>query len=194
MSQAPTPCPFLPSCGRTLSWRDLHALRHDQGPELYLLCLEYAQQLWLDGLPARALLAVDRALYCDVPPEHEALRAYPMPYRTIGWMTARPGEGFTGNARVHYQHLADRVKGGRAEIKRWRAWAAWAVVREARPDLPADPRHAVREPMTDEIGRGLDTHGLRGEVAEWRIALSDQRDRSADTDTSIPPIPPTRTV
>ncbi|MFM7209632.1 MAG: hypothetical protein ACKOY8_07415, partial [Verrucomicrobiota bacterium] len=97
-------------------------------------------------------------------------------------------------ARVHYQHLADRVQGERAEIKKWRAWAAWAVVRAARPDLPADPKHAVREPMSDEIELGLTAHGVSGEAAEWRIALSDQRDRSADTDTSIPPIPPTRTV
>lgn len=190
----PTPCPFLPSCGRPLSWRDLNALRNDQGPELYRRCLEYAQQLWLDGLPARALLAVDRALYCDVPSGDEALRDYPMPYRTVGWMVAQPCEAFTGNARVHYQHLADRVKGNRAEIKKWRAWAAWAVVRAARPDLPADPKHAVREPMSDEIELGLNTHGVSGEAAEWRLALSDQRDRSAETDTSIPPIPPTRTV
>ena len=69
----PTPSPFLPSCGRLLSWRDLNALREDQGPELYRLCLEYGQQLWLDDLPARALLAVDRARYCDVPGDAEAL-------------------------------------------------------------------------------------------------------------------------
>ncbi len=116
----PTPCPFLPSCGRPLSWRDLNAHRDGQGPELYRLCLEYAQQLWLDGLPARALLAVDRALYCAVPTEAEVLREYPMPYRTVGWMVSQPAEGFTGNARVHYQHLADRVRrtGGNQEMAR----------------------------------------------------------------------------
>lgn len=194
MSRVPTPCPFLPSCGRPLSWRDLNALRHDQGPELYLLCLEYAQQLWLDGLPARALLAVDRALYCDVPSGHEVLRDYPMPYRTIGWMVTQPSEAFTGNARVHYQHLADRVKGDRAEIKKWRAWAAWAVVRAARPGLEGDPRHEVKEPGTDEIVVRLAASGVNGEPAEWRRALEDQRERSAETETSIPPIPPTRTV
>ncbi len=147
----PSPCPYLPSCGRPLSWRDLAALREDRGPELYRTCLEYGQQLWLDGWPARALLAVDRALYGDVPADAEALTAYPMPYRAIGWMVAQPTDGFTGNARVHYQHLADRVRGDRAEIKRWRAWAAWAVVRAARPDLPCDPRHDVREPSLTQI-------------------------------------------
>ena len=124
----PTPCPFLPSCGRPLSWRDLNALRDDQGPELYRLCLEYGQQLWLDDLPARALLAVDRALYCDVPGDADLLIEYPMPYRAIGWMVKQPAETFTGNARVHYQHLAThadieaglRTYGVNGEIDEWR--------------------------------------------------------------------------
>ncbi len=190
----PTPCPFLPSCGRPLSWRDLNALREDQGAELYGICLEYAQQLWLEELPARALLAVDRALYCDVPAHAGILTAYPMPYRTVGWMVAQPSRSFTGNARVHYQHLADRVRGDRAEIKRWRAWAAWAVVRAARPDLPCDPRHDVREPSLTQIESGLVAAGVAHDLTEWRRALEDQRTRSAETATSMPPIPPTRTV
>lgn len=167
----PVPCPYLPSCGRTLSWRDLAAWRDDRGPELYLTCLEYGQQLWLDGLPARSLLAVDRALYCDVSPADEAVLAYPLPYRAIGWLVAQPAEGFTGNARVHYQHLADRVRGERAEQKRWRAWAAWAIVRKARPDLSGDPKHAVTEPTLTEITHALGAHGITGEAETWREAL-----------------------
>ncbi len=169
----PTPCPFLPSCGRLLSWRDLNALREDQGPELYRLCLEYGQQLWLDDLPARALLAVDRALYCDVPNDPEALTEYPMPYRTIGWMVKQPSDNFAGNARVHYQHLADRVRGERAELKKWRAWAAWAVTRHVRPDLEGDPKHIVTEPTHAEIEAGLRAFGISGEIEEWRKALAD---------------------
>jgi hypothetical protein len=148
-------------------------LRDDQGPGLYRLCLEYGQQLWLDDLPARALLAVDRALYCDVPSDAEELREYPMPYRTIGWMVKQPSENFAGNARVHYQHLADRVRGERAGRKRWRAWAAWAVSRVARPDLGGDPKHIVTGPMHAEIEAGLRAHGLASEIAEWRKALAD---------------------
>lgn len=169
----PTPCPFLPSCGRPLSWRDLNALRDDQGPELYRLCLEYGQQLWLDDLPARALLAVDRALYCDVPATAEVLNDYPMPYRTIGWMVAQPSAAFTGNARVHYQHLADRVRGERAEIKQWRAWAAWAVVRAAQPDLPGDPLHVVTEPTRAQIAEKLDALSPAAETKEWQKALNE---------------------
>ena len=170
---APVPCPFLPSCGRALSWRDLAIWREERGPELDLTCLEYGQRLWLDGLPARALLAVDRALYCDVAPEDDAVVAYPLPYRAIGWMVGQPAEGFTGNARVHYQHLADRVRGERADLKKWRAWAAWAIVRRVRPDLPGDPKHLVTEPTQADIEAGLRIYGVNGEIDEWRRALAD---------------------
>ena len=166
-----TPCPYLPSGQKKLSWRELNALRDDQGEELYLLCLEYGQQLWLENLPARALLAVDRALYCDVPAHAKCLQQHPLPYAAIGWLVSQPTEQFTGNARVHYQHLADRVKGERAAQKKWRAWAAWAIVRRARPDLPADPDHAVTEPSHSEIRQALQLHGIKGEVETWEKAI-----------------------
>lgn len=166
-----TPCPYLPSGQKKLSWRELNALRDDQGEELYLLCLEYGQQLWLENLPARALLAVDRALYCDVSADAECLKHYPLPYAAIGWLVSQPTEQFTGNARVHYQHLADRVKGDRAAQKKWRAWAAWAITRRARPDLVADPDHVVTEPTPSEIRQALRLHGIKGEVETWEKAL-----------------------
>ena len=136
------------------------------------MCLEYGQQLWLEDLPARALLAVDRALYCNVTSKAECIARYPMPYSAIGWLVAQPTPQFTGNARVHYQHLADRVKGERADQKKWRAWAAWAVVRQVRPDLPADPKHTVKEPNVNEILAGLKAHGISGEAEAWQQALA----------------------
>jgi hypothetical protein len=166
-----TPCPYLPSGQKKLSWRELNALRDDQGEELYLLCLEYGQQLWLENLPARALLAVDRALYCDVSADAESLINYPLPYGAIGWLVSQPTEQFTGNARVHYQHLADRVRGDRAAQKKWRAWAAWAIVRRVRPDLPADSDHVVNEPTHSEIRQALQLHGTKGEVETWEKAI-----------------------
>jgi hypothetical protein len=72
---------------------------------------------------------------------------------------------------VHYQHLADRVRGERADIKKWRAWAAWALVRQARPELPHDPKHAVTEPTHTEITAGLNAHGIAGEASLWRECL-----------------------
>jgi hypothetical protein len=169
----PSVCPLLPHGIRRRSWRDLEALKSENGPELYRCCLEYAQQLWQEHLPARALLAVDRALYCDVPSEHPILREHPLPYAVIRWMIAQDmGETFTGNARVHYQHLADRVRGERAEIKSWRAWAGWALARVARPELPNDPKHTVTEPTLAQIEAGLRQWGVTEEAETWLKALN----------------------
>ena len=167
-------CPTLPSPDGPMSWRDLEAARQEGEPSHYLACLRYGQWLWTRGLPARALLAVDRGLFCDVPSGDPALAAHPLPYRVIRWMVAQDiGADFIGNPRVHYQHLADRVRGGREHRVRWRAWAAWAVVRAARPDWPGDPRHEVREPDLGEIRAGLGRHGVDGEIDAWAAALGD---------------------
>jgi hypothetical protein len=168
-----TPCPYLPPSLRKLSWRELNALRDDSGEKLYLLCLEYGQQLWLENLPARALLAVDRALYCEVSANSECLKSYPIPYAAIGWLISQPTDQFTGNARVHYQHLADRVRGDRAEQKKWRAWATWAIVRLVRPELPADPKHHVKEPSHAEIHQALEQHGITGEATVWQSVINE---------------------
>ena len=173
MTPSLPPCPLLPAPAARMSWRDLEAARAVDEPSHYLACLRYARQLWeTDGLPARALLALDRGLFCDIPTGHPALEAHPLPYAIVGWMVAQPvGEAFLGNPRVHYQHLADRVRGGREHRVRWRSWAAWAVVRRVRPDLPGDPRHAVEEPADAAIEAGLRSHGVAGEVATWRAVL-----------------------
>ena len=71
------------------------------------------------------------------------------------------------------QHLADRVRGERAAIKKWRAWAAWALVRQACPELPSDPKHVVTEPTHADITAGLHTHGIAGEASLWRECLGD---------------------
>ena len=110
-------------------------------------------------------------MYCNVPTEAECLKDNPLPYAAIGWLVSQPTEQFTGNARVHYQHLADRVKGDRAAQKKWRAWAAWAIVSQVRPDLQADPDHVVTEPSNNEIRRALQLHGINGEVETWEKAI-----------------------
>ena len=164
--------PNLPEPLGDMDWRDLHGLREDRPGTLYLTALRYARHLWRRELPARALLAVDRALYADLAGDEPELAAYPLPYDTVAFMVAQaPEDAFTGNARVHYQHLADRVRGPREGVKRWRAWAAWAVVRRVRPDLPGDPRHAVVEPDEATIAAGLDEHGVPGETDRWRSVL-----------------------
>jgi hypothetical protein len=98
---------------------------------------------------------------------------YPLPYATIGWMVSQPTEAFTGNARIHYQHLADRVRGERADTKKWRAWAAWAIVRKRRPDLERDKLHLVDEPTIEMIQAGLRDYGLPHELEVWTKALAE---------------------
>ena len=167
-------CPLLPEPEGRMSWRDLEAAKAADEATHYLTCLRYARQLWEDeGLPARALLAVDRGLFCELPSGHPFLARHPLPYAVVGWMVAQDvGEAFLGNPRVHYQHLADRVRGRRESLIRWRSWAAWAVVRRVRPSFAADPRHEVREPSDAEIEAGLRQHGIEGEPATWRAALT----------------------
>lgn len=155
-----------------MNWRDLAQWRDEQGAEFYITALAYGQTLWQQGLSARALLAVDRALYADLNGDEEVLTDYPWPYMSIGWLVHHnPSEVFMGNPRVHYQHLADRVRGDRAEIKKWRAWAAWFIVRTVMPSLPSDPKHAVVEPAFEAINEGLMAHGVPGECRIWQNAV-----------------------
>lgn len=166
-------CPYLPSAEASMDYRSLQAFRNERGAGLYLAALQYAQFLWGQGLPARAILALDRALFCDLSGDEPILREWPLPYAALGWILARArGDGFLGNPRVSFQHLAGRVRGERVEIRRWRAWACWAIVRHIRPELPADPHHEIREPSLDEIAAQLEQFGLSGEVEIWREALA----------------------
>ena len=170
----PTPsrCPHLPDPVEAMDWQHMNAHRGELGGVFFLTALRYGQYLWTGNLPARALLAVDRALYADLTGDEPELRDHPLPYAAIAWMVGNMPEGvFTGNARVHYQHLADRVRGEREEQKRWRAWAAWMLVRRVRPELPEDPKHVFTEPTVEAIAAGLATHGVPGEVAMWETAM-----------------------
>lgn len=155
-----------------MDWRSLNQYRAKQGAEFYEAALRYAQQLWGQGLPARALLAVDRALYADLCGHEAILRNWPLPYAAVPWMVLETPPGvFIGNPRIHYQHLADRVRGNRAELKRWRAWACWLLVRRVSPGLPGDPGHKVQEPTEVLIRERLSWHGIAGEAEHWQGVL-----------------------
>jgi hypothetical protein len=169
----PEPCPYLPPPGRALDWRHLNQSGSDRGPAFYLRCLEYAQHLWLHATPARSLLAVDRALFASVTGEETIVQRWPLPYAAVTWIITRaPNDLFLGNPRVHYQHLADRLKDPRSEIKKWRAWAGWHIVRAVRPDFGGDPRHTVVPPTDPEVQAGLSAYGIPGEIPSWRKAFA----------------------
>lgn len=156
--------------------RALTAHGGERDAEFYLTALTYAQYLWQRGFAARAILKVDRALLADLRGDEPALQQWPLPYAAMAWLLRHvPPDVFVGNPRVHFQHLADRMNEPRREQRRWRIWACWAICRAVRPELPADPKHDVREPTVDEIFAQLETHGIRGEAALWRSAWAEAR-------------------
>lgn len=177
MSVALPICPHLPAPREGLDWRALHAFRGEpQGADFYFACLEYGQVLWVRGVPARALLCLDRALGADLRGDEPVLSEWPLPYDAMAWCIAQTPEGvFIGNPRVHFQHFADRMNEPRRDLRRWRAWACWALSRVARPELAGDPRHPVEEPTEARIAAELARHGLTGEVALWQAALARAR-------------------
>jgi hypothetical protein len=127
---------------------------------------------------ARAILSVDRALLADVSPDDGILQNHALPYRALAWMImAAPGDSLVGNPRVHYQHLADRIRGERAEQRSWRAWGMWHISCLARPEFPADPKHNVVEPTIDQIREGLETFGVSGELDWWMAGCEEAQAR-----------------
>jgi hypothetical protein len=167
------PCPFLPVSERPLTAASIHEVHGDRGEGFYRLSLECAQALWLRGLPAQALLMINRAMAADLRGAEPVLEEWPPPYRAAAWiMRARLPDQFMGNPRRHYQHLATRMVEPRRELRQWRAWACWHLARLVFPDDPADERQlrqeGIIEPGVDEISASLFRLGLPGEADHWR--------------------------
>jgi hypothetical protein len=161
-----------------MSWRSLNELGADRGNRFYLRALQYGQYLWTRGRVARAILSVDRALLADVATDDDVLKDHPLPYRALAWMiTTAPIDSLVGNPRVHYQHLADRIRGNRADQRSWRAWGMWHISCLARPEFPADPRHEVVEPTEIQIRGGLEAFGVSGELNWWVEGCAEAQSR-----------------
>ena len=168
-----SPCPYLPIPDGTLNWHHLRQPDGNRGPAFYLCCLEYAQYLWLNHTPARSLLAIDRALFADVKGDEEQLKRWPLPYAGVVWIIRHATDrDFLGNPRIHFQHLADRINDPNRQIKKWRAWACWYLVRRNRPDLEGDPQHAVEPPPERLVADALQRHGIPNESDLWKSVLT----------------------
>jgi hypothetical protein len=164
----PAACPHLPEAPEDLDWRYLNAVREDRNGRFYLCALTYGQFLWRQGLAARALLSVDRALGAQLAGDEPELQRWPLPYPAIAWILREtPPQVFLGNPRVHFQHLADRVGEPRRQQRSARYWACWHLARRILPQLPGDPKHRVREPTFTETYDSLRLHGLPGEADHW---------------------------
>jgi hypothetical protein len=173
-------CPFLPVADRPLTAASIHEVRGDRGEVFYKLALECAQALWQRGVPAQALLLINRALGADLNGREPVLIEWPLPYRAAGWiMRRRRPDQFIGNPRRHYQHLATRMVEPRKDLRRWRAWACWHLARLVFPDDPPDEKQireeGIVEPNADEIAAALGRLGVPGEVAIWRESWNEAR-------------------
>ena len=168
------PCPYLPEADPSMDWRSMQSSKSISATQLYLTALTYGQVLWLKNLPARALLAIDRALLTDLSGNEPELKQWPLPYRVMAWMIAHyDDDAFVGNPRVHFQHLATRVRGDRKEQRKWRAWACWRIACLQRPWLPGDEKQGIQEPHQEEIEGGLKDYGIDGELDTWLSVIEE---------------------
>lgn len=99
-----------------------------RGSAYYFDALRYAQSQWMHGKPAQAILQLNKAWFADLTGVEDVLIDHPSPYLALVWiMSHGAGDrcGFMGNPVRHFQHLATRMSGPRAEVRTWRAWACF---------------------------------------------------------------------
>lgn len=166
------PCPCLPPQEERLAAVFINELGNDRGPLFYERCLHIAQSQWRQGLPARAILFVNRALGAAISEDDPILQRLPLPYPAMIWLLRHADEEhFIGNPRRHWQHLATRMVEPRKELRTWRAWACWQLSRVLMPDLPADEKQiaeeGIIEPSKEEIFGHLKRLGHKGEAEAW---------------------------
>ena len=174
---APPPCPFLPSIEQEYRASELARFRpQPKTAEFYLIALKCAQSRWLSGLPAQALLMLNRAFTVDFRSwsvsEQSIIDEHPPPYAAVQWMVLHGDQfGFLGNPRRHFQHLATRMSGELSPLRIARAWACWEIVKTARPDFAPDERQLdkedITEPSFDRVSRELKNRACEKEFKAW---------------------------
>ena len=165
------PCPHLPRAHEAMNNRCLTVLPK-RSSDFYLAAQRYGNFLWQTGHAGRAVLAITRSLYTDLQPEDPIYRKWPLPYASLSWIFYQhPSGDFPGNPRISFQHQATRLRSPQGERNRARAWAAWALIRQAKPQLPGDPNDPVPEPSLSEIKDLLESHGHPGEASLWQRVL-----------------------
>ncbi len=175
-------CPFLPMPEVAQTAAAMRQLGAGRGVAFYEAALKCGHSLWLQGLPAQAMLQINRAFGCDLTGDEPVLRSLPLPYAAMAWiMEARTEEQFIGNPRRHFQHLATRMVEPRKALRTWRAWACWWMSRQIFPDFPADElqleRENIIEPEFAEIGEHLAKLGHPGERELWERVVAQLGER-----------------
>jgi hypothetical protein len=158
------PCPWLPQVESRLGPGVTRGLA-EKRVDFYLAALSYSQSLWMEGKPAQAILQLNKAWMANLDGAEDILTVHPPPYRALRWIIerAKGGEaGFMGNPVRHFQHLASRMSGPRAEARVWRAWACFhlaSFILDA-PHYPRDGVQIAREGLWIP-GRDHVLHRLR---------------------------------
>lgn len=142
------PCPFLPPAEMVVRPSEISETRRRGGKDAYTAALSCAQSLWLQGLPAQALLQLNHAMSHQL---SDADLPWPIPYQALVWiLTRRHEQGFLGNPVRHFQHLATRMSGPNKELRITRAWVCFHLAESVLPtdEFPRDDRQIKKENLT----------------------------------------------
>jgi len=170
------PCPWLPEVAEIHDFTVTRKHGDARGAAFYQDALRFAQSQWLAGKPAQAILQLDKAWMADLTEAPEISDAHPSPYRALAWMlrlAAAGNCGYLGNPVRHFQHLASRMSGPRAEIRAWRAWLCMHLAERVLPraGFSRDGQQIAREGLwIPSAGRALDAVASRGWPGEWLAA------------------------
>jgi hypothetical protein len=168
-------CPWLPAVTEIHDFSVTRRHGGAKGAEFYRDALAYAQSQWISGKPAQAILQLDKAWMADLANDCAVLASHPPPYQALRWIlrqAADASRGYLGNPARHFQHLASRMSGPRAEVRTWRAWLCMHIAEEELPagGYPRDGRQIAREglwiPGKARALQMVARHGWPGEAAE----------------------------
>ncbi len=143
------------------------------GDDLYLQQLSYAQYFLSEKKPAQALLQLNKAFH-QVDLSSDVLVDHPWPYAAVAWVLQfGMGDGFTGNPVRHFQHYASRMSGPNAELRKWRAWACFAIAEQILlPEhFPRDEEQIEKEVLKIPTISETKRHLPADEVKLWERAV-----------------------
>ena len=143
-------CPWLPEVEEIHDFSITRRHGSFRGGEFYLDALRFAQSQWIVGKPAQAILQLNKAWMADLEGDDPVLENHPSPYQALVWILERASSGecgYLGNPVRHFQHLASRMCGPRAEIRAWRAWLCFHLAEKhlASGEYPRDGVQIARE-------------------------------------------------
>lgn len=143
--------------------------RMNRSDAFYFSALCYAQSLLSEGKPAQALLQVNKSFLADLS-DPSVLQKWPPAYEAVVWIIKSYAEGegeFLGNPVRHYQHLATRMSGPRAEVRTLRAWSCFYLAEKCALGFSRDLEQIETEkiliPSLEEIVAGIEERGWLGE-------------------------------